>query len=329
MSSDTAEAFDAAPDLGGNDLRAELEQAMLAAPDPSGPPEGEQGTTQPEDGSSGPDTATAAPEGEGDAPPASWTKEAKQEWAYLTPTARAEIQRREKEIQTALSQTADARKLGDTLAPYIDQMKAAGVQPADYVGNLLNWNAALRTQPAQAIAALTQQFIGDAQSARAVVNELAQRFGLDEWDMGSAEQRGDSQATQQIVSLEQRLRQQELAAAQREWQDFTAAKGGDGKPAHPYADECKAEMADAIRANPGLSFAEAYERAKWINPAVRQRILDAEAQQRAATARAQAGKAGRMNLPRGRGGEGGPVARDDLRADLREQLARNGLRVSE
>jgi hypothetical protein len=36
-----------------------------------------------------------------------------------------------------------------------------------------------------------------------------------------------------------------------------------------------------------------------------------------------------MNLPRGRGGDGAPVSRDDLRADLREQLARNGLRVSE
>ena len=329
MSSDTAEAFDTGPDLGGNDLRAELEQAMLAAPDPSGPPEGEQGTTQSEDGSSGPDTATAAPEGEGDAPPASWTKEAKQEWGYLTPTARAEIQRREKEIQTALSQTADARKLGDTLAPYIDQMKAAGVQPADYVGNLLNWNAALRTQPAQAIAALTQQFIGDAQSARAVVNALAQRFGLDEWDMGSAEQRGDSQATQQVVSLEARLRQQELATAQREWQEFQGAKSSDGKPLHPYAEDCKAEMADAIRANPQLSFGEAYERAKWLNPAVRQRILDAEAQQRAAAAKAQASKGRGMALPRGRGGDAGVPTRDDLRAELREQMARAGLRVSE
>ena len=323
-SSDTT----AAPDLGGDDLRQELERAF-AEPDPSGPPDAAQATTQPDDGSSGPDTATDAPDGEGDAPPASWTKEAKQEWSYLTPTARAEIQRREKEIQTALSQTADARKLGDTLAPYIDQMKAAGVQPADYVGNLLNWNAALRTQPAQAIAALTQQFIGDAQSARAVVNALAQRFGLDEWDMGSAEQRGDSQATQQVVSLEARLRQQELATAQREWQEFQGAKSSDGKPLHPYAEDCKAEMADAIRANPQLSFGEAYERAKWLNPAVRQRILDAEAQQRAAAAKAQASKGRGMALPRGRGGDAGVPTRDDLRAELREQMARTGLRVSE
>lgn len=323
-SSDTT----AAPDLGGDDLRQELERAF-AEPDPSGPPDAAQATTQPDDGSSGPETATDAPDGEGDAPPASWTKEAKQEWAYLTPTARAEIQRREKEIQTALSQTADARKLGDTLAPYIDQMKAAGVQPADYVGNLLNWNAALRTQPAQAIAALTQQFIGDAQSARAVVNALAQRFGLDEWDTGSDGGRADAAASQQVVSLEARLRQQELATAQREWQEFQGAKSSDGKPLHPYAEDCKAEMADAIRANPQLSFGEAYERAKWINPGVRQRLLDAEAQQRAAAAKAQASKGRGMALPRGRGGDAGVPTRDDLRAELREQMARTGLRVSE
>ena len=332
MNSETADALDttdAAPDLGAGDLRAELERAMSADPDPNGPPDADTATTQPDDGSSGPATATDAPEGNGDAPPASWTKEAKQEWAYLSQAARAEIQRREREVQTTLSQTADARKLSDALAPYIDQMKAGGVQPAEYVGNLLNWNAALRQQPAQAIAALSQQFIGDAQSARAVVNALAQRFGLDEWDTGSTVERVDPAASQQVVSLEHRLRQQELATAQREWQDFLGAKSGDGKPLHPYADDVKAEMADAIRANPQLSFAEAYERARWINPGVRQRLLDAEAQQRATAARKQADKGRGMALPRGRGGDGGVPTRDDLRAELREQMARTGLRVSE
>ena len=332
MQIDTDSALDttsAAPDMGGDDLRQELERAMLAEPDPQGPPDASEATTQPDEGSSGPETATDAPDGKGDAPPASWTKEAKQEWAYLSPTARAEIQRREKEVQTALSQTADARKLGDTLSPYIEQMKAAGVQPAEYVSNLLNWNAALRTQPAQAIAALTQQFIGDAQSARAVVNALAQRFGLDEWDMGSTGERADPAASQQVVSLEARLRQQELATAQREWSDFLGAKAGDGKPMHPFAEDVKAEMADAIRANPQLSFAEAYERARWINPGVRQKLLDQEARQRADEARAKATKGRGMALPRGRGGDAGVPTRDDLRAELREQLARTGLRVSE
>jgi hypothetical protein len=329
IDTDSSDTTAAAPDSGGDDLRAELERAILAEPDPSGSPDASGATTQPDDGSSGPDTATAEPDGKGDAPPASWTKEAKQEWAYLSQTARAEIQRREKEVQTALSQTSDARKLSDTLSPYIDQMKAAGVQPAAYVESLLNWNAALRTQPSQALVALSQQFIGDAQSARAVVNALAQRFGLDEWDTGSEGTRVDPAASQQVVSLEARLRQQELATAQREWQEFQAAKAGDGKPLHPHADDLKAEMADAIRANPQLSFSEAYDRAKWINPGVRQRLLDAEAQQRAAAAKAQASKGRGMALPRGRGGDAGVPSRDDLRGELREQMARTGLRVSE
>jgi hypothetical protein len=315
-----------APDLGGDDLRATLESALLGEPDTG--PSSDSETSDPDEGMPAPETASQAPEGDGDSPPASWSKQAKLDWQLMPQRARDEIRKREHEIQSALSQTSEARKLQEQLTPYIEQMKQAGVEPAGYVENLLQWNAALRGQPAQAISALSQQFITDAQSARHVVQQIAQRFGLDEWDMGAGT-RDDGVAPQQIISLEQRLRQQELQAAQREWADFSTAKTPDGKSLHPFADECKAEMADAIRANPRLSFAEAYERAKWINPKVRERILADEAQQRAKVGAQRAGKARDMALPRGRGGDGGIPSRDDLRADLREQLARAGARVSE
>lgn len=315
-----------APDLGGDDLRATLESALLGESDAG--PSHDSETSDPDEGMPAPETASMAPEGDGASPPASWSKQAKLDWEMLPQRARDEIRKREGEIQSALSQTSEARKLHEQLTPYIEQMKQAGVEPAGYVENLLQWNAALRGQPAQAISALSQQFITDAQSARHVVQQIAQRFGLDEWDMGTGA-RDDSVAPQQIISLEQRLRQQELQAAQREWQDFSTAKTPEGKPLHPYADECKAEMADAIRANPRLSFSEAYDRAKWINPKVRERILGEEAQQRAQAGAARAGKGRSMSLPRGRGGDGGVPSRDDLRADLREQLARAGARVSE
>lgn len=315
-----------APPAPMDDLRATLEAALS---EPEGPPDSEAPTTVADEGIRAAETPSPEPEADGDAPPVSWTKEAKQAWDLVPQTARDEIRRREREISAALSQSAEGRKLGDALQPYVDQMRAAGVEPAQYVANLLNWNAALRTQPTQAIAALTQQFIGDAQSARAVVQALAQRFGLDEWgDLGDG-RAAEAAAAPQIVQLEQRLRQQELQAAQREWSDFVGAKSADGKPLHPHADACKAEMADAIRANPNLSFAEAYERAKWINPQVRERILQDEAATRARAGQQRVAKARGMELPRGRGGEAGFATRDDLRAELREQLARAGARVSE
>ena len=74
---------------------------------------------------------------------------------------------------------------------------------------------------------------------------------------------------------------------------------------------------------------EAYERAKWINAEVRDKVLAAEARARAAKGKATATRAQGMSLPRGRGGDGGVPARDDLRSELREQMARSGVRVSE
>jgi hypothetical protein len=325
-SDDIEQTAGSAPDLGGDDLRAQLESALVGEPDTG--PSTDSATTVPDDGEPAAETPSSDAQGDGDSPPASWSKQAKLDWQLLPARARDEIRKREQEIQSALSQTSDARKLAESLAPWTEQIAAAGHEPAGYVANLLAWNQALRVQPAQAIATLSEQFIADARSARAVVQALSQRFGLDEWDTMGEEPR-ERAPSPQIVQLEQRLRQQELQAAQREWSDFREAKTPEGKPLHPYAEDCKAEMADAIKANPQLSFAEAYERAKWINPGVRAKILQAEAQQRAGESRRQADKARGMSLPRGRGGDGGMPSRDDLRAELREQLARVGARVSE
>jgi len=310
-----------------DDLRADLELAFAA--EPSGSPR-EHDATDGEDSASGAETPTDRAEPEGDAPPASWTKEAKQDWYQIPASAQAEIRRREREIQSGLSQTAEARKLSEELSPHVELMKQAGVKPADYVSNLMNWDSAIRQQPVQAIAALSAQWIPDAKSARQVVQALSERFGLDEWgEMGAAEQQPSHRDSQQIVSLEQRLRAQEMAAASREWADFLGSKDASGAPLHPFADSVKAEMADAIRSNPNLSYGEAYERAKWINAEVRDKVLAAEARARAAKGKATATRAQGMSLPRGRGGDGGVPARDDLRSELREQMARSGVRVSE
>jgi hypothetical protein len=317
-------AADTAPDLGELDLREELSRALA---DADAPPQGE-GATHPDDPESGAETPTATGEGDGLAAPASWSAAAKEVWRELPSAARDEIRKREREIQTTLSQTAEARKLHEQLGEHVAHIKQIGMDPADYVGNLLNWNAALNQAPAQALVALAGQFIVDPQSARAVVTELQRAYGLNTDDGWPTEDRNDGAAQQQIVSLEQRLRQQELAAAKREWQEFTGAKA-DGKPAHPHADSVRAEMADLIRANPALTFSEAYARAIYINPEVREKVLAEETRKRLDQARGTASKARAMDTPRGRAGHSSVQSRDDLRGELREQLARSGLRVSE
>jgi hypothetical protein len=313
------EATDA-PDLGGSDLRAELERLMAEAP--------EADTTDATETDQAPATASLPTPGEGRSAPASWTKDAKADWGRVPANLQAEILRREHEVQSTLSETTEARKLHEQLAPYVAQIKEAGAEPAEYLANLIGWNAALRQQPAQAIATLAQQFIGDPQSARAVVRALQQAYRLED-DYDIDDRPAERGPNPQVVQLEERIRAQEIAAATREWSDFKSAKLPDGTPAHPHAEKVRAEIADAIRSNSRLSFSEAYERAVWVNPETRAAMLQAEMRAKAKAERDAATKAKARNLPRGRSDDGPANSRNDLRAELREQMARSGVRIAE
>lgn len=262
----------------------------------------------------------ASEEPAGQRPPSSWRKEAQAAWDALPPAIREEVAKREGEIQAKLTETAAARRLADGLGGYVNQITAAGLDPAQYIGNVLGWAAALHGQPEQALLALSQQYVGDAATARRIVGALSQRFGLDEFGMEPPERPArDTETTAQIHNLQERLRRAEVDAARREWSEFVKA--------NPDADTMRDAIAKEIQANGSLTYAEAYERARWLDPGKRAELLKQETAAKAREAREAARKAVAMSLPRGRSatqpqGTGGTVGES-----LRATAARIGMKL--
>lgn len=263
----------------------------------------------------------ASEEPVGQRPPSSWRKEAQEAWSALPQHIREEVAKREGEIQAKLTETDAARRLSDGLGQYVAQISAAGHDPAAYIGNVLGWAAALQGQPEQALLALSQQYIGDAATARRVVGALSQRFGLDDFGYEPAEQpaRADSATSAQIHDLQARLQRAEVEAARREWAEFVKT--------NPEADTMREAIAKEIQSNGRLTYAEAFERARWLDPVKRAELLKQETAQKARESREAARKAGAMSLPRGRSvsapvGAGGTVSES-----LRATAARLGMKL--
>lgn len=105
-------------------------------------------------------TAGAAPELRA---PQSWKPAAREHWGTLPADVRAEVVRRDREVQQALQEAAPAKRLADafrqTIAPFEAGIRAEGGEPLEAVRSLFQTAHALRgPQRAQVVARLMAQF---------------------------------------------------------------------------------------------------------------------------------------------------------------------------
>lgn len=105
-------------------------------------------------------------EGDTGRAPVSWNPEAREKWAKIPASARAEIARREQEIADAMGRTAQARQFSEAwqtmLAPYEPLMQAQGANAYQGVKRLLEIGAGLSlgtpAQKAEIVANVVQQY---------------------------------------------------------------------------------------------------------------------------------------------------------------------------
>ncbi|GEM_PF-6485435 len=103
------------------------------------------------------------------------------------------------------------------------------------------------------------------------------------------------------------------AAVMRRIEAFRDATDEAGAPRHPHYEAVSGEMAQLIRADPSLDLAQAYGHAVWMNPQVRETLIEAELANRQAKlhaddtdkarrAASDAALAARQNIRPGGGG---------------------------
>jgi hypothetical protein len=215
-----------------------------------------QGQGQPAAGSPAP-----APGGELKAP-ASWTPQAREKWAGVDPEVRAEVHRRELEMQRVLHQGAQHRQFIDAfeqvVRPYEMFIRQENSSPLQAVENLMRTAAELR--------------VGTPMSKAQLVGGLIRQFGVDVQMLdsilaGTVPQGGQQQQEFRDPRFDQFLaQQQQLLAQQQQAEDAQmrqqlAAFG----ETHEFYRDVAGIMADLVeirtRQGQGVDIEKIYEQA--------------------------------------------------------------------
>jgi hypothetical protein len=327
-------AFDG--DEGGAAPAAPVEAVTAApvapTPEADGPVRDEHGRFAPKEGVKPADTQTipttpaqAAPEAQPEPirPPASWSAQAKADFATLPQHIQQEVLKRETDVSKGFEERATQLKryepLEQVIAPHRDRLALAGTDEASYVRSLIAADEMLRgPNPIQALAQIAQLYNVD-------LRQLAQP---------GQQQQPQAQLPPQVQALEQRfqhlegLMTQQLSAAQQAAQSQTQAEIDAFAKDHPYFENVRADMSALVREGRASNLAEAYDMACWARPDVRPLML-AEQEK---TKQAQAAEAARAKVGQARQAAGSITGspapgsapqRSGPDLSLRDELAQN------
>lgn len=194
--------------------------------------------------------------------PVSWSAEQKAKWAALPPDTREYIAQRDKESHEAISRAGQQIKAFEPIGKVIEQFghvfQKNGLQPHEGIARMMAVNEMLET---------------DAPSA---IREIAKAYGVNL--SGETEQNADP-ANREVAELKAELakvkshltaqdRQREAAANEtlaREIADFAKDK--------PHFESVRKVMAGLMNSGAAETMQEAYDRAVYADPTIRQSLL--------------------------------------------------------
>jgi hypothetical protein len=297
--------------------------------DPPGPTPATPGTPKP---NGQPPTPTGQPAQpatpEAVRAPQSWKATTRELWGQVPAPVQAEIHRREREIASALQETAESRRVHaafqQAVAPYEGMIRAEGGEPIRAVQSLLQTAAALRTAPpvhkAQLVAQLVKTFGVPIDALDAALSGQAPQQG----------QAGMAPGGYQDPRVDQLLAQISQANAQRSaaLQAEVQAEVSSFQP--EFLDDVRDEMADILQVAAArgvkLSLEDAYNRAVLIHPEISQVLEQRKAASKAANAsasmqRAKAAGSSVRSHPAGANGAPQPQSMRDYVAQAFEDAA--------
>lgn len=216
-----------------------------------------------------------------DGAPVGWPADAKAEWSKLSPAIQAAVVKREQEISNGGRQWSDEkRRYEESLAPVRAVSQKHGVSEQEGIKRLVAASDYLDRDPVGAIKWLAENY-------RVDLKQLA----------GAPAQAGTPRVDPMIHSLANEMNQLKQTLATREQQDIQSEieKFSEGKP--HFAD-VKEHMGRLLESGAASSLDDAYEKATWALPAVREKLLS----EREATSRAEREKADRERVDKARRG---------------------------
>jgi len=217
-------------------------------------------------------------------PPTTWRTEAKLKWKDIDPTIRDEIIKREADVGRGINQYRNDAEYGkqvmQSVQPYIATINSVGSTPKQAIETMLNTFYQLNT--------------GDPVSKANVLLQAAQQYGADMTVFQQEVDPAQNQLQQQLHPLQQQINQltnqlQQRDAQAQQFEDtqadtaveaFRNATDENGIK-YPHFDIVSNSMASYIEQEASigqsLSLEDAYDRAIWADPIIRQQLLSEQA----------------------------------------------------
>lgn len=265
--------------------RDEAGRFKKGEPKPPETPEPKPVAAKPQiDPKTGKPVVAATPPPVKDRAPQSWKPEAREEWAKLPATVRAEAIRVDREVQKVLQESSEARqgytKYREAVAPFEQMIRADGVEPLAAVQGLLQTAHMLRYAPpqvkAQGIANMIRSFLPGREGLELLDRAiLAANGGVPPGEGGAPpgppQQFRDPRLDEVLARMEQARQAQEatdMAEAKRQIEEIQGEE---------FYNDVREDMADLIevmkKRGVVLSVRDAYNRAIRLNPAT-SKVLD-------------------------------------------------------
>jgi len=208
-------------------------------------------------------------------PPASWSAQAKADFAALPPHIQKEVSKREGDIDKGFRERAEQLKryepLEAVIAPHRQKWSVAGVDEATAVKQLLAASDWLDRNPTEALTHLARQY--GVNIASLGQGNSPQPSG----ETGQPPAQPDPVANE-IQGLRQELQALKQGKEQETQQTYVSQiEAFAANPENLYFENVKPAMAKLLQAGLVETLPEAYERAIWADPTIRPILLQQQA----------------------------------------------------
>lgn len=256
----------------------------------------------------------SGPKPQGERAPASWKPEIREHWGSLPEPVRAEIARREVEVQRTLQETAEARKTAESIdrviSPYMSFIKAEGSNPLQAIDNMMSTAAKLRTGTAPELATMMAQLInqfGTGRFGNAFIEQLDGALAGQAPRVDPQQAAIEQVLNQRLAPVQQMLSQFQQAQVYQQQQVAERAQNEVAQfiSQAEFGDDVREDMADLLEAaqrkGQSLTLQQAYEKACYLNDSVRKVMQQRQATQGAnvTTQAAQRAKAAAVSVSGG------------------------------
>lgn len=222
------------------------------------------------------DDVATTDESVADVAPSSWKPDTAAKWAELPAEIKAEIQRRETDYHKGIEQYKQYAQHGQeferVISPHMDMIRQSGLTPGQAIQHLM-----------QAHKTLTYGTQEQKQQALAII---ARDSGIDLSKITPAapidpQVRRIIEQNRQLQQFQQQALEAQQQAVGTEIQQFAA------DPSNEHFEAVKQDMATMLQSGMAQTLQEAYDKAVWARPDLRQSLVEAqrtEAEKRGAQA---------------------------------------------